>query len=725
MNPSHQFLEHGISHQNLKRTSCANVLTLAYQSLGVVYGDLSTSPLYVYKTSFSGKLSLKEDDEEIFGVLSFIFWTFTVIALFKYVFIVMSADDNGEGGTFALYSLLCRHAKLSMLPNQQPADEDLSAYSTKDSADTWQSSRLKLFFGKHPRFQKGLLIFVLLGTCMTIGDGVITPAISVFSAVSGVQVKINQLHDNYVAIVSCIILVGLFSIQHHGTHRVAFLFAPVVAAWLLCISGVGIYNIFRWNRQVYRALSPVYMYRFLKTNGMEGWLSLSGVVLSITGVETMYADMGHFSALSIKIAFTCLVYPCLILAYMGEAAFLSKHHYDIKRSFYKAIPEAVFWPVFIVATLAAVVGSQAVISATFSIISQCCALNCFPRVKIVHTSSKIYGQIYVPEINWILMCLCLAVTIGLRDTNMMGHAYGLAIMTVMFVTTCLMTLVIIIVWKKGIIKALSCLFLFGSIELLYISASACKIPEGGWIPILLSIIFMGIMFTWNYGTRKKHQFDVENKVSMSKMLSLGPCLGMVRVPGIGFIFSNLASGIPAIFGHFVTNLPAFHQVLVFICAKSVQVPYVSENERLVISRIGPKEFHMFRCIVRYGYKDMQQENYNFENKLVSAIIQFVETEDNAEEQTNQLTIDDGNINININTEESYKAESIQILKAKESGVTYIIGHSYAEAKKSSSLLKKFGIDIVYAFLSKNCRDHDIMLDVAHTSLLEVGMAYHV
>lgn len=294
-------------------------------------------------------------------------------------------------------------------------------------------------------------------------------------------------------------------------------------------------------------------------------------------------------------------------------------------------------------------------------------------------------------------------------------------MTVMFVTTCLMTLVIIIVWKKGIIKALSCLLLFGSIELLYISASACKIPEGGWIPILLSIIFMGVMFTWNYGTRKKHQFDVENKVSLSKMLSLGPCLGMVRVPGIGFIFSNLASGIPAIFGHFITNLPAFHQVLVFVCAKSVQVPHVSENERLVIGRIGPKEFHMFRCIVRYGYKDMQQENYNFENKLVSAIIQFVETEDNDEEQTNELTIDDGNINM----EESYKAESMQILKAKESGVTYIIGHSYAEAKKSSSILKKFGIDIVYAFLSKNCRDPDIMLDVAHTSLLEVGMAYHV
>lgn len=190
------------------------------------------------------------------------------------------------------------------------------------------------------------------------------------------------------------------------------------------------------------------MLKFLKKTGTEGWVSLGGVVLSITGVETMFADLGHFSSSSIKVAFTCVVYPCLILAYMGEAAFLSRHHEDIQRSFYKAIPESVFWPVFIVATFAAVVGSQAVISATFSMISQCCALNCFPRVKIVHTSSKIYGQIYIPEVNWMLMCLCLAVTIGLRDTNMMGHAYGLAVTTVMFVTTCLMALVMIIVWKK-------------------------------------------------------------------------------------------------------------------------------------------------------------------------------------------------------------------------------------------------------------------------------------
>ncbi|MED6164783.1 3-ketoacyl-CoA thiolase with broad chain length specificity [Stylosanthes scabra] len=677
-------MEQGTSQQdqNLKRASCATVLTLAYQSLGVVYGDLSTSPLYVYKTTFSGKLSLKEDDEEIFGVLSFIFWTFTIIALFKYVFIVMSADDNGEGGTFALYSLLCRNARLSILPNQQPTDEKLSAYATEDSADTWQSSLLKLFFEKHPRFQRGLLIFVLLGTCMAIGDGVITPAISVLSAVSGVKVKISHLHDNYVVVISCIILVGLFSIQHHGTHRVAFLFAPVVAAWLLCISGIGIYNIFHWNPKIYLALSPFYMIRFIRATGVEGWLSLGGVVLSITGVETMFADLGHFSALSIKIAFTCLVYPCLILAYMGEAAFLSKHHDDVQRSFYKAIP----------------------------------GKNSLQRCVLASVHSSHYGS-------------------HCRKPS------RLAVTTVMFVTTCLMTLVVVIVWKQGIIKAIACLLVFGSIELLYISACICKVHEGGWIPLVLSFTFMSIMYTWNYGTMKKHQFDVENKVSLNRILSMGPSLGMVRVPGIGLMYTNLASGFPAMFGHFVTNLPAFHQVLVFVCVKSVQVPYVSEDERLIVSRVGPKEYAMFRCIVRYGYKDMQQENYNFENRLVSAIVHFVETE---EEESNSVEQDTNILHNMVNNsyceefqsscifqvmhngeENPLKNKSLQILNAKESGVTYMLGHSYAKAKKSSSIVKKIAIDVVFAFLSKNCREPDVVLNIAHSSLLEVGMVYYV
>ncbi|KAF3557643.1 hypothetical protein F2Q69_00011901 [Brassica cretica] len=613
--------------QHLKKTvSCVNVLTLAYQSLGVIYGDLSTSPLYVYKTTFSGKLSLHEDDEEIFGVFSFIFWTFTLIALFKYVFIVLSADDNGEGGTFALYSLLCRYAKLRVLPNHQEMDEKLSTYATGSPGETRQSAAVKSFFEKHPKSQKGLLIFVLLGTCMAIGDSVLTPTISVLSAVSGVQLKIPQLHENYVVIISCIILVAIFSVQRFGTHRVAFIFAPISTAWLLSISSIGVYNTIKWNPHIVSALSPVYMYKFLRNTGVEGWVSLGGVVLSITGVETMFADLGHFSSLSIKVAFSFFVYPCLILAYMGEAAFLSKHHEDIQRSFYKAIP-------------------------------------------------------------------------------------GLAVTSVMLVTTCLMSLVMAIVWKQKAITVLAFLLCFGSVELLYFSSCVYKIPEGGWIPILLSLTFMSVMYIWNYGTTKKHEFDVENKVSIDRIVALGPSIGMVRVPGIGLVYTNLVTGVPAVFGHFVTNLPAFHRVLVFVCVKSVQVPYVGEEERFVISRVGPKEYGMFRSVVMYGYRDVPREMYDFESRLVSAIVEFVETEPGTEEGCDSLRM--------------RKEETLEIMEAKEAGVAYILGQSYAKAKQSSSVLKKLAVDVVFAFMSTNCRGTDVVLNVPHTSLLEVGMVYYV
>jgi KUP system potassium uptake protein len=338
---------------------------------------------------------------------------------------------------------------------------------------------------------------------------------------------------------------------------------------------------------------------------------------------------------------------------------------------------------------------------------------------------------------------------------------GLAVTTVMFVTTCLMALVMIIVWKQRIISVVAFVVFFGSVELLYISACVYKVPEGGWIPLVLSFIFMAVMYIWNYGTMKKHDFDMENKVSMNRIVALGPSLGMVRVPGIGLVYSNLVTGVPAIFGHFVTNLPAFHQVLVFVCVKSVQVPHVSENERLLISRVGLKEYGMFRCIVRYGYKDLQQENYDFENRLVSTIVQFVETEEEEEEESALLLTtessrevgDSSDIEVlqapehhlkNSNRKENIsedtrviesdiertenfvlKNESIEILKAKESGVAYIIGHSYAMAKKPSSILKKFSINVVYAFLSKNCRESEVVLNVPHTSLLEVGMIYYV
>lgn len=431
-------IEGGGFSNPVKRNSWRTVLSLAYQSLGVVYGDLSTSPLYVYKSTFAEDIQHSETNEEIYGVLSFVFWTLTLVPLLKYVFIVLRADDDGEGGTFALYSLLCRHARVGFLPNGQLADEEISAYKKTDrgggsgagspSGGVGAASRVRVMLERHQVLQKMLLILALIGTCMVIGDGVLTPAISVFSAVSGLELSMAREHHKYVEVpIVCLILIGLFALQHYGTHRVGFLFAPVVIIWLLCISVIGVYNIFHWNPHVYQALSPYYMYKFVKKTQRGGWMSLGGILLCITGSEAMYADLGHFSQLSIKIAFTSVVYPSLILAYMGQAAYLSKHHVienEYRIGFYVSVPEQIRWPVLCIAILAAVVGSQAIITGTFSIIKQCSALGCFPRVKIVHTSSKFHGQIYIPEINWILMILCLAVTIGFRDTKHMGNAAG-------------------------------------------------------------------------------------------------------------------------------------------------------------------------------------------------------------------------------------------------------------------------------------------------------------
>ncbi|WOL06737.1 potassium transporter 7 [Canna indica] len=761
-----------------------NLLLLAYQSFGVVYGDLSTSPLYVYKSALSGRLNRYQDEETIFGLFSLIFWTLTLIPLLKYVFIVLSADDNGEGGTFALYSLLCRHAKFSLLPNQQAADEELSTYYSNGHR-ILASSPLKRFLEKHKRLRTILLLVVLLGTCMVIGDGVLTPAISVLSSISGLQVRARKLNDGEVVLVACIVLVGLFALQHRGTQKLAFLFAPIVIVWLLCIGAIGLYNTIHWNLKIVKALSPLYIANFFKKTGKDGWFSLGGVLLCITGAEAMFADLGHFTRASVRVAFVGVIYPCLVLQYMGQAAFISKNLSDVPTSFYESIPQTVFWPVFIVATLAAIVASQAVISATFSIVKQCHALGCFPRVKVVHTSRWIYGQIYIPEINWILMLLCLAVTIGFRDTTLIGNAYGIACMSVMFVTTWMMTLVIIFVWQKNSIFALLFLLFFGSIEAVYLTSSLIKVPQGGWAPLVLSFVFMVIMYVWHYGTRRKYLFDLQNKVSMKWILTLGPSLGIVRVPGIGLIYTELATGVPSIFSHFVTNLPAFHQVLVFVCVKIVPVPYVPPDERYLIGRIGPRAYRMYRCIVRYGYKDVQKDDENFENLLVLSIAKFIEMEAEEATQGGYDTSPEGRMAV-IQTSETcctkllmtdvdqfasasttirnsksetlqslqsiyeqespsvscrrrvrfslpeveyidpeVKEELLALVEAKQAGVAYIMGHSYIKARRNSSFLKKFVIDVAYSFLRKNCRGPSVALSIPHISLIEVGMIYYV
>ncbi|KAL5224765.1 hypothetical protein ABZP36_011404 [Zizania latifolia] len=790
--------------QGSKRLPWRMTLSLAYQSLGVVYGDLSTSPLYVYKAAFAEDIQHSETNEEILGVLSFVFWTLTLVPLLKYVCIVLRADDNGEGGTFALYSLLCRHARAALLPAGRGAEAgdddqflDMGAKKALENGNArtlvgrgggGAAASVRRLLERHKVLQRVLLVLALVGTCMVIGDGVLTPAISVFSAVSGLELSMEKHQHKYVEVpIACIVLVCLFALQHYGTHRLGFLFAPIVIVWLLCISMIGVYNIVHWEPHVYRALSPYYMYKFLRKTQRGGWMSLGGILLCITGSEAMFADLGHFNQLSIQIAFTCMVYPSLILAYMGQAAYLCKHHIiesDYRIGFYVSVPEKIRWPVLAIAILAAVVGSQAVITGTFSMIKQCTALGCFPRVKIIHTSDKVHGQIYIPEINWILMILCLALTIGFRDTKHLGNASGLAVITVMLVTTCLMSLVIVLCWHKSIFLAFGFIMFFGTIEALYFSASLIKFREGAWVPIVLSFIFMAIMCIWHYGTIKKYEFDLQNKVSINWLLGLSPNLGIVRVCGIGLIHTELDSGIPAIFSHFVTNLPAFHQVLIFLCIKNVATPHVSPEERFLVGRIGPKEYRIYRCIVRYGYHDVHQDDQEFEKELVCSIAEFIRSgassnklkngiSEEAEKDEEQMSIipsgsirmleEDGAAEDTIavgstsrgadreivspspsppvvvprkrvrfvlpaaspRPDPGVREELQELTNAREAGMAFILGHSYVKAKNGSSFFRRLVINFCYDFLRRNSRGPNYAVTIPHASTLEVGMIYYV
>eukprot|EP01018_Ginkgo_biloba_P005529 Gb_07453 [translate_table: standard] len=421
----------------------------------------------------------------------------------------------------------------------------------------------------------------------------------------------------------------LFALQHYGTHRLSFMFAPIVATWLLCISALGLYNIILWNPQIYRALSPFYMYKFIKKNRWGGWKSLGGILLCATGSQALFEDLGHFSQLSIKIAFTSMVYPALILAYMGQAAHISGHQKidsDNLIGFYISVPDNAKWPVIAIAILASVVGSQAIITGTFSTINESFALGFFPRVKVVHTSDKVHGRVYIPEINWILMILCISVTLGFRDIKHLGDASGLTLITAMLVTTFLMSLVITLCWHKNFLQALSFVTFFGSIETFYLSASLIKIAKGAWVSLILSLMFMTVMCVWHYMKVRKYEFDLQEKVSLEWLTNLGPSLGLVRIPGIGFIYTELVTGIPAIFSHLITNLPAIHQVIVFVCIKSIPVPFVPPEERYLIGRVGPKEFKFYRCIVRYGYRETHKDNNDFENQVISSIGQYIYSE---------------------------------------------------------------------------------------------------
>ncbi|KAF5448503.1 hypothetical protein F2P56_029031 [Juglans regia] len=766
----------GAHRSDYEDFSLGKKIILAFQTLGVVFGDVGTSPLYTFSVMFS-KAPIN-GNEDVIGALSLVLYTLILIPLFKYVLVVLWANDDGEGGTFALYSLICRHAKVSLLPNQLPSDARISSFRLKvPSAELERSLKLKERLENSLVLKKLLLMLVLAGTSMVIADAVVTPAMSVTSAVSGIKVGVDAIEQDEVVMISVAFLVILFSIQKFGTSKVGLVIGPALFIWFCSLAGIGIYNLVKYDSSVLKAFNPVHIYYFFKRNSIKAWYSLGGCLLCATGSEAMFADLCYFSVRSVQLTFVFLVLPCLLLGYLGQAAYLMDNHADADQAFFSSIPSGAFWPVLFIANIAALIASRAMTTATFSCIKQSTALGCFPRLKIVHTSRKFMGQIYIPVINWFLLAVCLVLVCSISSIDEIGNAYGIAELGIMMMTTILVTLVMLLIWQINIVIVLSFLVFFLGLELTFFSSVLWSVTDGSWIILVFSIIMFLIMYIWNYGSKLKYETEVKQKLSMDLMRELGCNLGTIRAPGIGLLYNELVRGIPAIFGHFLTTLPAIHSMIIFVCIKYVPVPVVPQSERFLFRRVCPKSYHIFRCIARYGYKDVRKENHQtFEQLLIESLEKFIRRE--AQERSLESDGDDDtgsedessgsrvliapngsvySLGVPLladfkdtskpileastseevrpvtppaepampDTEQSLERELSFIHKAKESGVVYLLGHGDIRARKDSWFIKKLVINYFYAFLRKNCRRGTANLSVPHSQLMQVGMTYMV
>ncbi|KAF8411469.1 hypothetical protein HHK36_004020 [Tetracentron sinense] len=788
----------GASRNDYEDFTVGKKITLALQTLSVVFGDVGTSPLYTFSVMFSK--SPISGEEDVLGALSLVLYTLILIPLIKYVFVVLWANDDGEGGTFALYSLICRNAKVSLLPNQLPSDARISSFRLKvPSPELERSLKIKERLETSQTLKKLLLMLVLVGTSMVIADGVVTPAMSVMSAVSGLKVGIASIEQavcgftdvdmllklsdrlghffkfsaDEVVMISVAFLIILFSVQKFGTSKVGLALGPALFIWFCSLGGIGVYNLVKYDSRVLRAFNPLHIYYFFKRNSTRAWLSLGGCLLCATGSEAMFADLCYFSVRSVQLTFVFLVLPCLLLGYLGQAAYLMENPTKSEQVFFSSIPNGAFWLVFFIANIAALIASRTMTTATFSCIKQSMVLGCFPRLKIIHTSRKFMGQIYIPVINWFLLVFCLVFVCTFSNIDEIGNAYGIAELGVMMMTTVLVTVVMLLIWQIKIVIVLSFLVFFLGIELTFFSSVLWSLGGGSWMILVFAVAVFFIMYIWNYGSKLKYETEVKQKLSMDLMRELGCNLGTVRAPGIGLLYNELVKGVPAIFGHFLTTLPAIHSMIIFVCIKYVPVSLVPQSERFLFRRVCPKSYHIFRCIARYGYKDVRKENHQtFEQLLMESLEKFIrrEAQERSLESDGDAESEDGAscsrvliapngsmyslgvpLLVDFNTSEpileastsgdvrpvpptdpamtdtgqSLERELSFIRRAKESGVVYLLGHGDIRARKDSWFIKKLVINYFYAFLRKNCRRGIANLSVPHQNRMQVGMTYMV
>ncbi|WP_032113670.1 potassium transporter Kup [Candidatus Paracaedibacter symbiosus] len=537
-------------------------------AIGIVYGDIGTSPLYTVKECFSNT-GFPLTEASVLGILSLILWSITLIVSIKYVFFILQADNNGEGGILALTALV-----------------------------------LKRRFDKYYRT---VLIFGIVGAALFYGDAVLTPAISVLSAVEGISIY-STAFSPYVIPLTVVILLGLFLIQSHGTANLGKFFGPAMIIWFFVIAILGLIQIIH-NPIVLKAINPWYGINFLTTHGLVGVGSLGAVVLAITGAEALYADMGHFGRISIQRAWFYLVFPSLALNYMGQAALILTNNEAIQNPFYFLVPTVWVFPLMILSTIATIIASQAVISGLFSISWQAIQLGYLPRMQVIHTSGEHIGQVYVPMVNKIIMVLTIGLVLVFKSSNNLASAYGFAVTGIMVITTILTTIIALRAWEWSVFKTTSLFGVFLLVDLLFCAVNSTKIVEGGWMPLLIAVAAFYIMTTWIKGRNILADNIIHAGKTIRGFKKLLSDIHPLRIPGVAVYMNSTPENIPNSFSINYRHNKVMHEKVIFLSVITRNEPRVKKAEKIKIIELG---FNVYEVIYSIGFKEVPNITQIFE-----------------------------------------------------------------------------------------------------------------
>ena len=539
-------------------------LKLAVGAIGVVFGDIGTSPLYAFRETFAGRHPIEADPLHIHGVLSLVFWSMMLVVTFKYVLTIMKADNKGEGGSLALLALISRSSE-----------------------------------GK--RWSWPLVLLGVFATALFYGDSMITPAMSVLSATEGLQ-YVNPGFGPYIVPIALTILIGIFAIQSRGTAKVGALFGPIMLAYFVMLAVLGLIHIADNPTIIVETLNPLNALRFFQVDGFTAFIALGAVVLAVTGAEALYADMGHFGRGPIGMSWLVFVLPALMLNYMGQGAMILAAQAGptselIQDPFFLMMPDGWRIPVVILALLATIIASQAVITGAFSLTQQAIQLGFMPRLRVDHTSASAAGQIYIPMVNWGLMVMVIILVLFFGSSSNLAAAYGIAVTGAMFIDTCLMSVVLFTLWKWPAWKALPVLAVFFIVDIAYFGANLIKVPDGGWVPLAIGLTIFTLLTTWSRGRKLMQQEMAEGAMPIPIFVK-SAANSATRVPGTAVFMTSSSDGVPHALLHNLKHNKVLHERIILLTIKIADVPFVPETKFCTLEDLG-QGFH--RLVLHYGF----------------------------------------------------------------------------------------------------------------------------